>query len=369
MSYFAIVGSLIFLAFNLYCYLSLSKNAVFRKIKTLLLFLFAVIFSFELAFFFGWTSSNAFAYKLAIFALAFSFLSFCVLVPSDIVGAIFASRRKTERARVRAMYDMVVIALLICYVVVGFTNALYDTKVTKRQIQIAGLKEPLKAVMVSDLHIGAFLKRDFSQKIVNLINAQNPDVVFIVGDFIDTKAAKLEDSLEPFKELKSKEGVFYVSGNHEYYNGITPILETITNLNINILDNAHMSLKNINIAGISDISGLRFDMPSDPAKALSDLDDKPVIFLAHQPKAVELLSPEQMEQIDLILSGHTHAGQVFPFSLLVWLAQGYIYGEYELSPKTKLVVSSGAGFWGPPMRILSNSEIVVLELSPKKDDK
>lgn len=367
MSYFAIAGSLIFFAFNLYCYLSLSKNAVFRKIKTLLLFVFAIIFCFELVFFFGWTSE--FSYKLAIFALAFSFLAFCVLVPSDIVGAIFASRRKTERARVRAIYDIVVIALLICYVVVGFINALENTKITKRQIQIAGLKEPLKAVMISDLHIGAFLKRDFSQKIVDLINAQNPDIVFIVGDFIDTKAAKLKDSLEPFKELKSKEGIYYVSGNHEYYNGIAPILEAIKNLNITPLENANTSLKNINIAGISDISGLRFDMPSDPAKALSDLDDKPVIFLAHQPKAVGLLSPEQIEQIDLILSGHTHAGQVFPFSLLVWLAQGYIYGEYDLSPKTKLVVSSGAGFWGPPMRILSNSEIVVLELSPKKDDK
>ena len=107
-------------------------------------------------------------------------------------------------------------------------------------------------------------------------------------------------------------------------------------------------------------------MEPNPLKALADINrSKPTILLSHQPKSLSLLSFDELNNISLVLSGHTHAGQIFPFSLLVWAAQGYIYGESDITPRTKLVVSSGAGFWGPPMRILSNNEIVVLNLIPR----
>ncbi|MCI7363391.1 MAG: metallophosphoesterase, partial [Campylobacter sp.] len=127
-----------------------------------------------------------------------------------------------------------------------------------------------------------------------------------------------------------------------------------------------VELESINIAGLSDLQGANFGMEPNPLKALADINrSKPTILLSHQPKSLSLLSFDELNNISLVLSGHTHGGQIFPFSLLVWAAQGYIYGESDITPRTKLVVSSGAGFWGPPMRILSNNEIVVLNLIPR----
>lgn len=363
MTFFSIIGSIIFFLFNLYSYKSLCKNALFKRLNVVLLFIFTLLFSCELAFFFHWTSSNSMAYSLSVYAIGFSFMAFCVLGLGDLLGAFFASRKNKSRQNIRMVYDTLVLCLLVCYIGFGAYNA-STLKVKERNIEIAGLEKSLRAVMISDVHLGNFLGLKHAQKVVELINKENPEMVFIVGDFIDTKAYRLGDIAEPFKNLKAQ--AFFVSGNHEFYHGIEGIFEKIAELGIKIIDNSSVELESINIAGLSDLQGANFGMEPNPLKALADINrSKPTILLSHQPKSLSLLSFDELNNISLVLSGHTHAGQIFPFSLLVWAAQGYIYGESDITPRTKLVVSSGAGFWGPPMRILSNNEIVVLNLIPR----
>lgn len=363
MIFFSVVGSIIFFLFNLYSYKSLCKNALFKRFSAILLFIFTLLFSCELAFFFHWTSSNGTAYSLSVYAIGFSFMAFCVLGLGDLLGAFFASRKNESRQNIRRVYDVLVVCLLVCYIGFGAYNA-SNLQITERNIEISGLEKKVRAVMVSDIHLGNFLSIEHAKRVVELINKENPEMVFIVGDFIDTKAYRLGDIADPFKNIKAQ--AFFVSGNHEFYNGIEGILEKINELGIKVIDNSSVELESVNIAGLSDLQGANFGMEPNPKKALADINSsKPTILLSHQPKSISLLNFDELNDVSLVLSGHTHAGQIFPFSLLVWAAQGYIYGESNITPRTKIVVSSGAGFWGPPMRILSNNEIVVLNLIPK----
>ena len=132
---------------------------------------------------------------------------------------------------------------------------------------------------------------------------------------------------------------------------------------LKILINESINLGFLNIAGLADLAGLRFDRlgakPDINAATARLNKNTPSILLAHQPKSVNLYDTSDF---DLVLSGHTHAGQVFPFGALVILQQGFLYGLYELASKNKLYVSSGAGFWGPAMRFLAPSEIVCMDL-------
>lgn len=161
--------------------------------------------------------------------------------------------------------------------------------------------------------------------------------------------------------------MYYVAGNHEYYHGLDPILAHLKTLNVRILHNTHIELDELNLAGVSDLAGLRFNyLPPDIESAKKDLNLlKPSVLLAHQPKFVR---SNDVSEFDLVLCGHTHAGQVFPLSFFVWLDQKYIHGLYNVPSKmpknlpTQLYVSSGVGFWGPAVRFLAQNEIVLLEL-------
>lgn len=368
MSVFSVVGSVIFFLFNLYNYKSLAKNILLRKFSSVLLLFFTLIFTFELAFFLHLTNTSQLLYEIAVYSIGFSFMAFCILAPCDLVLKFIEKRQKNHREILNFCFDCFVLLSIVLYVGYGAFNALYNLQITKREVKIKGLEAPLKIALISDTHIGQMLKRDFSQQLVNKINALKPDMVFIVGDFIDTKASNLQDSLDPFLDLNSTYGTFYVSGNHEYYNGINALTNKIKALNFNILENFSLKVAGVNIAGVNDIAGLQFGVnePDFNASLNSTDPNAPTILLTHQPRSIKLIDKELLKSVDLILSGHTHGGQIFPFSLLVWIQQGYLYGQYNLSERTKLIITSGAGFWGPAMRIGSHSEIVELNLIPSR---
>lgn len=368
MVFFSLIGSVIFFLFNLYGYKSLAKNVLLNKFSVGLLLIFTLIFTFELAFFLHLTNTNQLLYEISVYSLGFSFMAFCILAPCDLVMKFIQKRQQNHKEALKFCFDCFVLLSLILYVGYGAFNALYNQQITKREVKIKGLETPLKIALISDTHIGQMLRKDFSQKIVDKINALKPDMVFVVGDFIDTKINNLKDSAEPFLDLNSTYGTFYVSGNHEYYNGISALTNKIKNLNFNILENSSLKVAGVNIAGVNDIAGLNFGINEPDFNAsLKNIDpNAPTILLTHQPRSINLIDKELLKSVDLILSGHTHGGQIFPFSLLVWIQQGYIYGEYKLNERTKLIVTSGAGFWGPAMRIGSNSEIVELNLIPSK---
>lgn len=391
---FSIVGSLIFLFINLYCYKSLSKNTAIKPYKTIFLIVFAFVFAFELIYFFsfGFYNISLLFYRAGIFCMGISFMAFSILLIYDIFGVFVFKFNKTRRkknniiltkfnqicvnlfgtskfsrSRRRALRFLLDIGVLIgvCgYILKGIYNANLSLHITKRQVKIKNLTNPLKFAVISDIHIGEFLKKDFMNKIVKNINQMKPDGVFIVGDLADLDGIKLGDMLDPLKDLQTKFGVYFVSGNHEYYRGFDSIIKKVKNLGVNVLENESVEFGGINLAGVNDIAGFRLGV-NEPnfAKALSNLNPNlPTILLSHQPKSINFISPNLLEKIDLMICGHTHAGQIFPFGFFVWLDQKYTYGLYQITQKLQMLVTSGAGFWGPPMRIFSKSEIVELNL-------
>ena len=275
--------------------------------------------------------------------------------------------------------DYGVAGLFLLFSFTGFYAALALPPIREVRVKIPHLKTKKSIAMISDVHIGKNLGRAFLEGIVEKINALEADIVVIVGDLADDKIEYIKDDLEPLKWLKSKDGVYYVAGNHEYYHGLDSIVEHLHTLNLNILHNANIELEELNIAGVSDLAGVRFKhLEPDLESAKKGLNpNKPSILLSHQPKFVY---ENDVSDFDLVLCGHTHAGQVFPLSLLVWLDQHYVYGLYDITHKdieskkvikdsmrfkprqTQLYVSSGVGFWGPAIRFLAPSEIVLFRL-------
>lgn len=267
----------------------------------------------------------------------------------------------SRRKFLKILHDLGVFGLFFLFFFTSRNNALHTPQVRNVQIPLPKLKQQKRIAMVSDVHIGHILKADFLARIVERINALNADVVVIVGDLIDDDIAKVGKELAALQKIASKEGVFYVNGNHEYYHGIVPIMEFMRSSGVRVLDNEAIELEGFNLAGVNDLAGLRFgEYVPDLARTRQGLNaSKPSILLAHQPKFARLYD---VGGFDLVLSGHTHAGQVFPMSIFAWLDQHYIHGLYQHTKDTKLYVSSGAGFWGPSFRFLAPSEIVCIDL-------
>lgn len=220
-------------------------------------------------------------------------------------------------------------------------------------------------VQISDLHVGEQIGRDYVSKVVGIINELNPDVVAITGDLVDGSVAHLGEHVAPLAELHSRYGVYFVTGNHEYYSGVDEWLSHLPKLGITVLRNERVTIgrgkSSFDLAGVDDSSSPKLTrVPGENvAKALKGLDpNREVILLAHQPKEIFAAASHG---VGLQLSGHTHGGQIWPFKFLVRLSQPYISGLAK-HQNTFIYVNHGTGFWGPPMRLGTSSEITLIEL-------
>lgn len=249
------------------------------------------------------------------------------------------------------------------YIGTGFFNGIQIPAIKNIFIKIKNLQDDIKIVHLSDIHIGLFLQKNFLKELVKKTNAQKPDIVVITGDIVDKKASQIGDMFNPLQDIQAKYGTFYVPGNHEYFFGITEIIEKIEQQGVTVLGNRSQQVANINLSGVYDLAGFRSNhkLSPDLDTALANINpDLPTILLAHQPKFIKFI--KKNHPIDLMLSGHTHGGQIFPFSLLVLLDQPYLHGLYQHTEKMQIYVNSGAGFWGPPFRFAAPAEIAVLHL-------
>lgn len=210
--------------------------------------------------------------------------------------------------------------------------------------------------VATDIHLDPS-KKEFATSIVSQINNLNADMVLIVGDLFDGKMTDLEGAAAPLAELKSRYGVFFAPGNHEYYYGdFDAKMDYLRSIGINTLINQNANVMDISIVGVADLAAVRAAAEGpNPQKAFANT-KKPTILLAHQPKTAKdalFYSP------DIVFCGHTHNGQIWPFNYLVSLAQPFVYGEYRENT-SQIIVTSGAGLWGPPMRLFSRSEILAV---------
>lgn len=234
------------------------------------------------------------------------------------------------------------------------------------KIEIKNLKKSYTIAQLSDVHIGGLIDAAFISTIVEQVNALGVDLIVITGDLIDTDVKRANSALDVLSHLRAEHGVYFVTGNHEYFHGVDGIIKKLKSLGVVVLENESRVIgegkSGFNLAGVYDIFGYRakHHIP-DINTALADTNSAlPTILLAHQPKFVE----EVKSGVDLMLSGHTHGGQLYPFKYLVALAQPYIAGLYRHDECLQIYVNKGTGFWGPPMRLGASSEITYITLMP-----
>ncbi len=246
-------------------------------------------------------------------------------------------------------------------------KAMYNARhieIEKVEIKIKNLKQSYNIVQLSDIHIGGLVNKEFISNLVKKVNALNPDIVVITGDMVDTKLDYAKEALDELKNLKSKYGNYFIVGNHEYFHGVVSIIDYVNTLNIKTLENENVYIgekeKGFFLAGVYDVMGYRIESyKPDLYKALIGTDEYPIVLLAHQPKFIE-----EVKDVDLVLSGHTHGGQIVPFNFIVKLAQPYIKGLHQHNDYTQIYVNKGTGFWGPPMRLGASSEITNITIIP-----
>jgi len=251
----------------------------------------------------------------------------------------------------------------------GMRAALGPIAVRRVEVKLARLPrehDGLTLAQLTDLHIGPTIGARELEVIVQTTNGLQPDIVAITGDLVDGSVAQLRSAVMSLGKLRARHGVFFVTGNHEYFSGAAQWVEEISRLGIRVLRNERVTIESkgspFDLAGVDDRSAARSGVPGhgeDLDRALAGRDrDRVVVLLAHQPRTV-LRAAEY--GIDLQLSGHTHGGQIWPFGLLVRLQQHFLSGLNRVG-ETQLYVSRGTGFWGPPMRVAAPAEITQLVL-------
>jgi hypothetical protein len=204
------------------------------------------------------------------------------------------------------------------------------------------------------------------ERLVEIVNAQQPDIVAIVGDLVDGELSELREEVAPLADLVSAQGVYFVTGNHEYFVDTTAWLRHLPTLGVQVLRNERVPIvrggASVDLAGIDDRTAISSGVPghgADLDAALDGRDDAvPLVLMAHQPVQV---AQAAAAGVGLQLSGHTHGGQLWPFDYAVRLDQPAVQGLSRVGD-TQLYVTTGAGFWGPPMRIGARPEVAVVEL-------
>lgn len=269
-----------------------------------------------------------------------------------------------ELASARAFGTAIAATVLVGFVA-GLISANKAVGVRRLDVRLQRLdasNEGFKLVQLSDVHIGPTLRKEWLQRIVNRVNELQADAIAITGDLVDGSVDELREHVAPLAQLQARFGVFFVTGNHEYYSGADAWIEHLASLDVRTLRNERLRIGDgdgFDLAGVDDWTAFGKGHGRDLKKALADRDpSREVVLLAHQPRQIR----EAAElDVGLQLSGHTHGGQIFPFHLFVPLQQPFRAGLDRLG-STQLYTSRGTGYWGPPLRLLAPAEITLLTL-------
>jgi predicted MPP superfamily phosphohydrolase len=249
--------------------------------------------------------------------------------------------------------------------VVGLWGAA-AARIQVKKVKVALSKLPAalegyRIVQISDIHVGPTIGRDFIEEIVKQVNVLQPDLIAITGDLVDGTLSQLEHHTEPLRNLKARDGTYFVTGNHEYYVGdIEEWISWLQGIGIRTLRNERVTIREgFDLAGTDDISARGGDHGQNIPKALQGRKtDRPVVLMAHQPRSFKEAASLG---VDLQLSGHTHGGQIYPFNYIVHIFEPYLAGLYR-EGNSQIYVSRGTGYWGPPMRLGAPAEITEIEL-------
>jgi predicted MPP superfamily phosphohydrolase len=259
--------------------------------------------------------------------------------------------------------------LTLLITLIGLFGALGSPRVKRVAIPLMNLPAALQGfriVQLTDVHVGSTIRRSFVQHVVDRVNALHPDVIVITGDLVDGTVAQLIDQVAPLAALRSRHGTFFVTGNHEYYSGVHEWIAHLRSMGMRVLMNEHAIIAHgdsvLLIAGVPDPTAEALDknLRPDPELALKNAPAQvyPRILLSHRPQSAPAAA---RAGFDLQLSGHTHGGQFWPWTLVVRWREPLSIGLDRLED-LQVYTSRGTGFWGPPLRLGAPSEITSLQL-------
>jgi predicted MPP superfamily phosphohydrolase len=291
--------------------------------------------------------------------VGFLFLLLVCLLAADLVSG-FGWLMPAWWRQVRVVAVGVAAALAVAALVQG----LRPPVVRREEVRIEGLRpglDGLRIVQMTDLHVGPFLGADWVRGRIAQVEALQPDLVVVTGDLVDQDGALAEALAPLFRRLRARYGVWGVLGNHEFYAGLDRAIRVYEVSGIRLLrDQAVEVAPGLVLAGVDDLSARRqMGLDGQPVdRALAGRPAGTTILLSHSPWEVERAASRGVK---LMLSGHTHAGQIWPFTFFVRLMYPYVVGRFEVNGMT-LLVSRGTGFWGPPMRLFRPAEITAITL-------
>ena len=299
----------------------------------------------------------------------FSSLAVLTVLRDIFLGPAVFFVSRPEAAMLESASAIAVPLLAVLATILGFIDARRRPRVVDVAVSLPGLSPALAGftiAQISDVHVGPTIKRDFLGGIVDVVNSLGVDLVAITGDLVDGSVEQLGVHVEPLSRLRARHGVYFVTGNHEYYSGASAWIAELRRLGLHVLLNQHVVLRHggapLLLAGVTDYSAGAFDpaQRSDPEGALAGAPAnlRPRVLLAHQPRSAAAAADAGF---DLQLSGHTHGGQFWPWNLFVRLQQPFTAGLHRLG-NLWVYTSRGSGYWGPPKRLGVPSEIARIRL-------
>jgi predicted MPP superfamily phosphohydrolase len=276
----------------------------------------------------------------------------------DIFGAVMANPH--------GFFAALIVAILVT--IYGFFEAL-NIRTEHCVVRTSKLTEQegrIRIVQISDVHLGLIVREGRLGRILQIVKEASPDIFVSTGDLVDGQIDNLDGLANMLGEIKPRLGKFAITGNHEFYAGITRSLEFTQKAGFTILRGEAQTVGGvITLAGVDDPAGRGFDKTTGTSEenVLSVLPrDKFTVLLKHRP----VVNKDAADHFDLQLSGHAHKGQIFPFRFFVRLFFPMISGLYDLPSGSLLYVSRGSGTWGPPIRFLSPPEVTVMDIVPVK---
>ncbi len=332
---------------------SISFHAALAHLRILTTVLALSFLAITLATSRAYTRIGSWLYTLAAFWLGTVLFLFAASVLGAIALPFFGAMPG------KALF---VLALLASIYGVINSNA---TRVTRYEVEIKNLPESWqgkKIGLASDLHLGNVRGKRFAQKIARMLNAENPEIVLLAGDFFDGPAAPFAKFASPMKDITAPRGAYFSEGNHEEFSPSAKYDEALAAAGVHILSNKKVELDGIELIGINYNASNSNEAAAETLAKIGVRKDLPSILIKHAPNGIEAV---EAAGIDLQVSGHTHRGQVWPGSLLA----RRVFGRFEYGKNIQggltVITSSGTGTWGPMQRVGTHSEIVIVTLKNK----
>jgi len=259
------------------------------------------------------------------------------------------------------------LAIAVCVTTYGLFEAqsIKIEHLTIRSNKLPVQSKSFRIAQISDMHAGLLIGKSYIKKVANLIAKENPDLLISTGDLVDASMCHLDNMMAPLRNLTPPSGKYAITGNHEFYAGLSESIQCAQGAGFQMLRNQSLDVNDwLTLVGVDDDEAVRFRLVDkiDEQRLLNEVgNNRFIVFLRHRPN----VNPGIIGRFDLMLSGHTHKGQIFPFSLLTapWFTQ--LAGRKDLGKGSILYVSRGTGSWGPPIRFLAPPEITIIDLLPE----